>query len=121
MEPRALVAAGALVPVGRLATAWATTSAELASAHLRGALTGLEVQGALHYPSAFLQLLRDAVTQVCRALGGLEPATAWIFWQRAHGALGGHTAPEALQGSPDGLPQVLRLARAWVREDGATP
>lgn len=41
----------------------------------------------------------------------------WVFFTRQHGALEGRTAQETLQQDLDGLPEVRRLARAWVREN----
>jgi hypothetical protein len=113
---RELVAAGALIPARQLVSAWRTTEADLATGCAHGDLAGLAVDGVLYYPSPFAHLPRDSVEQVCRALCGLDPAQAWVFWTRPHGALGGWTVQQALQGAA-GSAAVLMLAHAWVNEE----
>ncbi|MBU6440707.1 MAG: hypothetical protein KGJ85_13065 [Betaproteobacteria bacterium] len=104
-----LVLRGALVASEEFAAAWQPSLESL---------PGFQVRGAVYYPAAFLQVPRPSVEAVCQALKGLDAATTLIFFTRQHGALGGRTVQQALQ-DPAGLPAVLQLAAAWVREQGA--
>ena len=73
----------------------------------------------LYYPQSFLDLGRETVAQVCRALGDIGPSEKLMFWLRDHGALAGKSVAAALE---TGVPvaKVERLATAWARERGAS-
>lgn len=52
LDPRELVAAGALVSAGDLAAAWHTSPEDLDAACARGELSGNLVERVRHYPRA---------------------------------------------------------------------
>ena len=78
----------------------------------------VKVGNRLHYPQAFLNMDREAVATVCRALGNLGASEKLMFWLRDHGTLAGKSVAAALEaGVP--IAKVERLAIAWARERGA--
>lgn len=90
----------------------------MAPASERGELFALKVGNRLYYPSSFLDLDRETVATVCRALGDLGSSEKLMFWLRDHGALAGKSIAMALEA---GIPvaKVERLAASWARERGA--
>lgn len=90
------VRSGEIVPAKVLAEYWGLTPQALSAAQRRGELRALLVKRQRYYPREFLQLERDAVAAVTRALGGLSPEEQLIFWTREHGELEGLTAPAYL-------------------------
>lgn len=109
---------GFVVPGEQLAQAWGLTRQALAPASERGELFALKVGNRLYYPSSFLDLDRETVATVCRALGDLGSSEKLMFWLRDHGALAGKSIAVALEA---GIPvaKVERLAASWARERGA--
>ena len=106
-----------VVPGEELATAWGLTRQALGPAALRGDLFDIKVGNRVYYPSAFLELERDQVAQVCRALGRMTSSEKFVFWSRPHGALRGKIVAAALQsGTP--LQRVVALATSWALERG---
>lgn len=79
----------------------------------------MKVGNRLYYPKAFLELDREAVAAICRALGDLGPSEKLVFWLRNHGALAGKSVAGALDAGM-GVARVARLAAAWARERGAS-
>ena len=110
---------GLVVPGEQLAHAWGLTRQALAPASERGEIFSVKVGNRLYYPQPFLELDREAVAAVCRALGDLGSSEKLIFWLREHGALSGKCVGAALE-SGISLARVERLAGAWARERGAT-
>lgn len=109
---------GLVVSGERLAQAWGLTRQALAPAAERGEVFAVKVGNRLYYPRSFLDLDRESVATLCRALGDLGPSEKLMFWLRAHGALAGKSVAAALEaGVP--LAKVERLAGAWARERGA--
>ncbi len=109
---------GLVVPGVQLAQAWGITRQALAPAADRGEVFAVKVGNRLYYPQAFLDLDRQAVAAICRALGDLGASEKLMFWLRDHSALGGRNIAAALEaGTP--LAKVERLAAAWAHERGA--
>lgn len=102
-EARGLVAKEAWVQDGllvrreKLAQRWGVSLEEIAAMVARGELFELEVSGQLWMPAVNLELPRDVVAEINRVLSGVDAATAFVFWHRRHGALGGSTVAEALR------------------------
>jgi hypothetical protein len=112
-----LVVAGELIPAEHLANAWGLTRQALSAAAQRGEVSVVKVSNRVYCPAVFLALPRESVSQLCRALGSMEPMEKFIFWTREHGALGGKTVAAALEsGRP--LGRVVQLAQAWALERG---
>ncbi len=109
---------GLVVSGEQLAHAWGITRQALAPACERGEIFSVKVGNRLYYPRPFLDLDREAVAAVCRALGDLGSSEKLIFWLREHGALSGKSVGAALD-SGISLDKVERLAAAWARERGA--
>ena len=108
---------GLVLPGEQLARAWGLTRQALAPAAERGELFAVKVGNRLYYPKSFLDMDREAVATVCRALGELGSSEKLMFWLRDHGALSGKSVAVALDsGIP--LAKVQRLAAAWAREHG---
>lgn len=109
---------GLVVPGEQLAQAWGLTRQALAPAADRGEVFSVKVGNRLYYPQAFLDMDRETVASICRALGDLGSSEKLMFWLRDHGALAGKSAAVALAA---GVPvaKVERLAAAWARERGA--
>lgn len=109
---------GLVVPGEQLAQAWGLTRQALAPAAGRGEIFAVKVGNRLYYPQAFLDMDRQTVATICRALGDLGPGEKLVFWLRGHGALAGQGVAAALAaGTP--VAKVERLAAAWARERGA--
>lgn len=109
---------GLVVPGEQLAQAWGLTRQALAPAADRGEIFAVKVGNRLYYPQAFLDMDRQTVAAICRALGDLGPSEKLVFWLRGHGALAGQGVAAALEaGTP--VAKVERLAAAWARERGA--
>lgn len=108
-----------VVPGEQLARAWGLTRQALAPASERGDVFAVKIGNRLYYPRSFLDLDRESVAQVCRALGDIGPSEKLMFWLRDHGALAGKSVAAALE---TGVPvaKVERLATAWARERGAS-
>ncbi len=107
------------MPGEQLAQAWGLTRQALAPAADRGDLFAVKVGNRLHYPQAFLDMDREAVAAICRALGELGASEKLTFWLHEHGALAGKSVAAAMVAGT-GLAQVQRLAAAWARERGAS-
>ncbi|MBI3155410.1 MAG: hypothetical protein HYZ20_08365 [Burkholderiales bacterium] len=109
---------GLVVPGEQLAQAWGLTRQALAPAADRGEIFAVKIGNRLYYPQAFLDMDRQTVAAICRALGDLGPSEKLVFWLRGHGALAGQSVAAALEaGTP--VVKVERLAAAWARERGA--
>jgi hypothetical protein len=108
------VRAGEVVPAKTLADAWGLTPQALGPAAKRGELFSVAVKGQRYYPREFLELDREDVSDVCRALAPLTAAEKLVFWKRPHGALAGKTVVQTLSRKKDGssLLSVLQQARA---------
>ena len=102
----------------QLAQAWGLTRQALAPAAERGEVFAVKIGNRLYYPQAFLDLDRETVATVCRALGDLGASEKLMFWLREHGALGGRGIAVALDAGV-AVAKVERLAAAWARERGA--
>jgi hypothetical protein len=109
---------GLVVPGEQLAQAWGLTRQALAPAAERGEVFAVKVGNRLYYPQAFLNMDREAVATVCRALGDLGASEKLLFWLRDHGSLSGKSVVAALEAGV-ALAKVERLAAAWARERGA--
>lgn len=109
---------GLVVSGERLAHAWGLTRQALAPAAERGEVFAVKIGNRLYYPQAFLDLDRETVATVCRALGDLGASEKLMFWLREHGALGGRGIAVALDAGV-AVAKVERLAAAWARERGA--
>jgi hypothetical protein len=121
------IASGEIVPARVLADRWGLTPQALGPAAARGEVFALVVKNQRYYPREFLELDRDAVSAVTRALGDLSPSEMLVFWKRPHGALGGKTLLQALgtsdapRGGPDGaVARATELARSWSQEAHAS-
>lgn len=64
----------------------------------KGELFELEVLGQMWLPAVFLEVPREAVAEVNRALtrAGVDAADAFVLWHRRHGSLGGRDLVQAL-------------------------
>lgn len=116
----AWVAAGEVVPARALAQRWGLTPQALGPAAQRGEVFAVVVKRQRYYPREFLELEREAVATICRALAGLSPEEHLVFWKRPHGALGGATLAQFL-GQDTGrkaLARAVALAQAWAAEAG---
>ena len=110
---------GLVVHGEQLAQAWGLTRQALAPAAERGEIFAVKVGNRLYYPQVFLEMDREAVAAICRALGDLGASEKLMFWLREHGALAGNSVAAALEAGT-GLAKVARLAAAWARERGAS-
>jgi hypothetical protein len=113
------VKSGLVVPGEQLARAWGLTRQALAPAADRGEVFAVKVGNRLYYPQAFVEMDRETVAVVCRALGELSTSEKLMFWLREHGTLTGKSVAAALEAGI-GLVKVERLAAAWARERGAS-
>lgn len=109
---------GLVVSGEQLAHSWGLTRQALAPAAERGEVFAVKIGNRLYYPQAFLDLDRETVATVCRALGDLGASEKLMFWLREHGALGGRGIAVALDAGV-AVAKVERLAAAWARERGA--
>jgi hypothetical protein len=110
---------GLVVHGEQLAQAWGLTRQALAPAADRGEIFAVKVGNRLYYPQVFLEMDREAVAAICRALGAIGASEKLMFWLREHGALAGNSVAAALEAGTD-LAKVARLAAAWARERGAS-
>ena len=112
----AWVASGEVVSAKNLADAWGLTPQALGPAAARNEVFAIVVKSLRYYPKEFLELNRDDVSAVSKALGSLPPSEKLIFWKRTHGALDGKTVLQSLRGRKDGmqLDRVTRLAQTWA-------
>lgn len=87
---------GLLVSREVLARRWRVAVEEIAQMVARGELFELEVAGQQWVPAVFLEVPRDAVIEVNRALAAarVDAAEAFVLWHRKHGALAGRTTAE---------------------------
>lgn len=107
------VRTGEVVAAQILAAHWDLTPQALGPAARRGDVFAIVVKRQRYYPCEFLELQRDDVAAVCKALGPLSADEKLVFWKRAHGALAGRTVTEQLRSKdPAALTRVVRLARA---------
>lgn len=116
----AWVSTGKVVPARALAQRWGLTPRALGPAAQRGEVFAVVVKRQRCYPREFLELEREAVATLCRALAGLSSEEQRVFWKRPHGALGGATLAQFL-GQDTGrkaLARAVALAQAWVAEAG---
>jgi hypothetical protein len=111
---------GLVVTGEQLAQAWGLTRQALAPAARRGEVFAVKVGNRLYYPQAFLNMDRDVVASICRALGDIDASQKLTFWLREHGALAGKTVSVALEAGLS-LRKVESLALGWARERGALP
>lgn len=104
---------GLLVSRELLSQRWDVSLEEVEAMVARGELFELEVGGQMRMPTVFLELPRDLVAEANRALAeaGADAASAFVFWHRKHGALGGRTVVDAMQ-SLGGPYEVAQLARS---------
>jgi hypothetical protein len=105
---------GTLVSSESLSTTWAVTKQALHLAVRRGDLFSVKVAGRRLYLSAFMQLERDVVAEVCQLLRHLSVSEQLVFWLRPHGALRGATVAVALEAGQRKL--VMQVAEGWVEE-----
>lgn len=111
---------GRLVSRKALAQRWGLAVGEIADMVGRGELFELKVSGQMWVPAVFLEVPREAVVEVNRALveAGVDAATAFVFWHRKHGALGGTTVLDVTR-SHESLDEVRKslasLAVSWGR------
>lgn len=112
------VKSGEVVPARTLADVWGLTPQALGPAADRGEVFAVVIKRQRYYPKEFLELDRDDVSAVSKALGSLPPAEKLIFWKRPHGALAGKTVLQSLSGKRDEarLGRVAQLARTWAAE-----
>lgn len=112
------VNSGEVVSAKTLADVWGLTPQALGPAADRGEVFAIVVKRQRYYPKEFLELNRDDVGAVSKALGSLSPSEKLIFWKRPHGALGGKTVLQSLSGKKGGthLGRITQLARAWAAE-----
>jgi hypothetical protein len=110
------VSSGEVVPARTLADKWGLTPQALGPAADRGEVFAVVVKRQRFYPKEFLDLHRDDVATVSKALGNLSPEEKLVFWKRPHGALGGKTVFHLLSGTTDGrqLMRLVQLAQAWA-------
>jgi hypothetical protein len=103
---------GTLVEGGKVEAAWGVKRQTVDAARERGEIFSVWVRGKHWYPSEALKLERGALAAINRALGDVDPSSKLLFLLRKHGALGGHTAADAVA---DGkFDDVLRLATDWA-------
>lgn len=104
---------GLLVSRELLPQRWDVSLEEIEAMVARGELFELKVGGHMRMPAVFLELPRDLVAEVNRALAeaGADAASAFVFWHRKHGALGGRTVVDAIR-SLGGPYKVAQLARS---------
>ena len=109
------IRSGEVVPARTLAENWGLTPQALGPAAERGEVFAIVVKRQRYYPKEFLDLAREDVGAVSKALGRLAPEEKLVFWKRPHGARGGKTVAQLLGGNGDGkqLARVLQLARTW--------
>jgi hypothetical protein len=117
------VASGEVVPARVLADRWGLTPQALGPAAGRGEVFALIVKNQRYYPREFLELDRDTVSAITRALGDLSPSEKLVFWKRPHGTLGGKTLLQALGaagasrgGASAPIARATALARSWAQE-----
>ncbi len=106
---------GLLVSRETFAQQGGLTVSEVAEMAARGELFELEVGGQLWLPAVFLEVPKDVVVEVNRALAGtgVDTAEAFVFWHCKHGALGGMAVAEGHRhGAAVG--QVVKLARGFT-------
>jgi hypothetical protein len=115
------VRSGEVVPAKALAERWGLTPQALGPAAARGEVFSTVIKSHRYYPREFLELDRDEVGAVCRALGSLTPQEKLIFWKKPHGALAGKTVLQALGRKRGEVPmrEVLQLAQAKAAQAGA--
>eukprot|EP01136_Pigoraptor_vietnamica_P010299 Opistho-1_new@47772 len=92
----AWITSGEVVSAKKLAEVWDLTPQALGPAAERGDVFAVMVKRLRYYPKEFLELSREDVGAVTRALGELSPEQKLVFWKRQHGALAGKTVLEAL-------------------------
>lgn len=112
------VKSGEVIPAKMLAAVWGLTPQALGPAAGRGEVFAVVVKRQRYYPKEFLELHREDVGAVSKALGNLSPSEKLVFWKQAHGALGGKTVLQSLSGKKDGaqLERIKQLARTWAAE-----
>lgn len=109
---------GLLVSREVAAQRWGVSLEEIAAMFERGELFELEADGKMWVPAVFLELPRDVVAEVNRALAGAgaDPSASFVFWQRKHGALRGRTvAASVRQNTAPG--SVTELARTYFSSE----
>lgn len=89
---------GVLVSQEQFAESWGCSVEELAQLVAKRELFELEVQGQMWLPAVLLEVPKEAVFEVNRALteAGIQAAESFVFWHRRHGAMGGKTVVQAL-------------------------
>lgn len=112
------VTSGEVIPAKTLAGVWGLTPKALRLAADLGEVFAVVVKRQRYFPKEFLELNREEVGAVSKALGSLSPSEKLIFWKRPHGALGGKTVLQLLGGKKDDaqLGRVTQLAQAWAAE-----
>lgn len=115
------IASGEVISATTLAAAWGLTPQALGPAAKRGEVFAMVIRRARYYPKEFLELDREDVATVCKALGELSPSEKFVFWKRRHGVLSGKTVLEVLASNKDAAQRglVIELATAWACEAGA--
>jgi len=111
---RRWVVDGVIIPTATLVDAWGVSRQALDQARERGDLVGLKVANRQYYPASVLGLSSESVAQICRALAGMDPVSAVLFWTREHGAFDGLTVSEAV--TTQGLDAVVQAAEAFAAE-----
>lgn len=112
------VSAGEVIPAKALAAKWGLTPQALGPASDRGEVFAVVIKRRRFYPREFLELSRDDIGAVSKALGDISPVQKLVFWKRQHGALGGKSVVELLRGDSNGqqLDKVARYAKTWAAD-----
>lgn len=114
----AMVADGTLVPSQDFVDKWGLTRQALEQAVGRSELFSLKIGNKRYYPSAVLNLSREDVSLVCKALGRAEPNEKLLFWLRKHGGMGGKTVAQAIAAGQ--VERAAQIADDWAEERGLT-
>lgn len=104
---------GTLVTGSVIENAWGLKRQAVDAARQRGEIFSVWVKGQHWYPQEALKFKRGDLAEINRSLGDSDPSSKLLFLLRKHGALGGKTAADAVQGGQ--FDDVLRLATEWAR------
>ena len=114
------VRSGEVVSARVLADRWGLTPQALGPAAERGEVFAVVLKRQRYFPREFLDLDRDDVSAVSKALGRLAPEEKLVFWKRLHGSLGGRTVFDVLSTEDEQqVARVVQLARSWAAQADA--
>lgn len=105
---------GTLVAAGELARHWGITPRNLASEAGKDRLLLPKIRGRRWAPRGYLDLAREDVARVSKALEGVPASSQLIFWLREHGGLGGLPPARAIRNGE--LETTLRIAISWAAD-----